>query len=184
MQFRKILWAPLAASSLLGLGALAHAALSDATSSHVSFQASGPAGLKIEGTTSDLTLADQGDDVVITVPLANLATGISVRDKHMKEKYLEVPKFPSATLTVKRSALKVPSAGESVALDVAGAVNLHGQTRPVTVHYEVKRDGPTLTTRGRFHINMGDFGITVPSYLGVTVKPDVDVSADFRAAGS
>jgi len=29
---------------------------------------------------------------------------------------------------------------------------------------------------------MNDFGITVPVYLGVTVKPDVDVSASFQVA--
>jgi hypothetical protein len=31
---------------------------------------------------------------------------------------------------------------------------------------------------------MNDFGISVPSYLGVTVKPEVDVSASFRVTGS
>jgi hypothetical protein len=30
------------------------------------------------------------------------------------------------------------------------------------------------------HLNMNDFGIQVPSYLGVTVKPDVDVAAQFE----
>ena len=69
-------------------------------------------------------------------------------------------------------------------IDVPATVNLHGQTRPVTVHYEAKRDGAALIAHGKFHINMTDFGITVPSYLGVTVKPDVDVSADFHVAGS
>src|SRR5579863_3203967 len=90
------------------LGAVAHATLSGATDSHVSFAASGPAGMSIEGTTSELTVADQGDNIVITVPLANLTTGISLRDRHMRDKYLEVQKFPTATLTVARSALKLP----------------------------------------------------------------------------
>jgi hypothetical protein len=31
---------------------------------------------------------------------------------------------------------------------------------------------------------MTDFGVNVPSYLGVTVKPDVDVSASFHIAGN
>jgi hypothetical protein len=31
---------------------------------------------------------------------------------------------------------------------------------------------------------MNDYGISVPSYLGVTVKPDVDVSANFSVTGS
>ena len=184
MHLRRELGILALASSLAGLSTVARAALSEATGGHVSFQASGPAGMKIEGTTSDLTLADKGDSVVITVPLANLSTGIGLRDKHMKEKYLEVAKFPSAVLNVARTALKVPAAGDKVEIDVPATVNLHGQTRPVTIHYDAKRDGSTLVAHGKFHINMTDFGITVPSYLGVTVKPEVDVSADFRAAGS
>jgi len=67
---------------------------------------------------------------------------------------------------------------------VPSTVTLHGQTRPVTVHYDAKRDGSSLLSHGTFRINMNDFGITVPVYLGVTVKPDVDVSASFRVAGS
>jgi polyisoprenoid-binding protein YceI len=169
---------------IVGVSTLAWAALSGPTDSHVSFAASGPAGMKIEGATSDLSVADHGDNIVITVPLANLTTGIGLRDRHMKEKYLELQKYPSATLSVTRSALKLPSGGEKVEMDVATTVNIHGQTRPVTVHYDTKRDGSVLSARGKFHINMTEFGITVPSYLGVTVKPDVDVSADFRVAGS
>jgi polyisoprenoid-binding protein YceI len=150
----------------------------------VGFVASGPAGMKIEGGTSDLDLSDQGETIVITVPLANLSTGIGLRDRHMKEKYLEVPKYPAATLSVARSALKLPAAGDKVEMDVPSTVNLHGQARAVTVHYEAKRDGASVVSRGTFRINMNDFGITVPVYLGVTVKPDVDVSANFRVAAN
>jgi polyisoprenoid-binding protein YceI len=175
---------PLTFAIGLALSPLARAALSNPADSHVSFQASGPAGMTIEGTTSDLTLEDKADNIVLSVPLANLNTGISLRDRHMKEKYLEVPKFPSAMLTVARSALKLPAAGDKVETDVPSSVTIHGQTRPVTVHYEAKKDGASLFAKGKFHINMRDFGIAVPSYLGVTVKPDVDVTANFHIAGS
>src|SRR5208283_6245359 len=89
MKPRKHLWVAVVSASVVGLSAIAHAALSAPTDKHVGFVASGPAGMKIEGTTSDLDLADQGETIVITVPLANLSTGIGLRDRHMKEKYLE-----------------------------------------------------------------------------------------------
>ena len=184
MKPRKPVWVAVISAGLVGLSAIAHGALSAPTDRHVGFVASGPAGMKIEGATSDLDLADQGETIVITVPLANLSTGIGLRDRHMKEKYLEVPKYPSATLSVARSALKLPAAGDKVEMDVPSTVNLHGQARPVTVHYEAKRDGASVVSRGTFRINMNDFGITVPVYLGVTVKPDVDVSANFRVAAN
>jgi polyisoprenoid-binding protein YceI len=169
---------------LLVASAISAAALSSPADAHVTFQASGPAGLKIDGATTDLTVAEDSGNVVISVPLANLTTGISLRDHHMKEKYLEVDKYPAATLTIARSALKFPAPGEHPEADVPGTVTMHGQSRPVTVHYDVKGDGSTFSARGQFRINMNEFGITVPVYLGVTVKPDVDVTASFRVAAN
>jgi polyisoprenoid-binding protein YceI len=127
-------------------------------------------------------VAGSDANVTIAVPLANLTTGISLRDSHMRDKYLEVPKFPETTLTIARSALKIPNKGEGVQADVPATLTLHGQSRPVTVHYEARNDGP-VSANGRFHLVMTDYGITVPSYLGVTVKPDIDINASFKLPG-
>jgi polyisoprenoid-binding protein YceI len=169
---------------LFTLSAVGSAALSASTDAHVTFDAAGPAGMKIEGTTTDLAVADDGSNVTVNVPLANLTTGISLRDHHMKEKYLEVPKYPAASLSIARAALKFPAAGGDVSADVPGTVTMHGQTKPVTVHYTAKAAGGGFDAKGAFRVNMNDFGITVPVYLGVTVKPDVDVSAAFHVAGN
>jgi polyisoprenoid-binding protein YceI len=184
MRTRKHLGFAGVAVGLLSLSAVAYAGLSSPTDAHVGFLASGPAGMKIEGTTTDLKVSDDGTNVVVEVPLANLSTGIALRDHHMKEKYLEVPKYPSATLTIARAALKFPASGDHVAADVPGSLKLHGQTKPISIHYDAKGDGGGFSTQGKFRVNMGDFGISVPSYLGVTVKPEVDVSASFHVAGT
>lgn len=160
------------------------AALASPSDARVSFQASGPAGLKIEGTTPDLKVSEDSGTIAIDVPLANLNTGIALRDRHMREKYLEVAKYPSATLLVARSALKLPAAGGSMEGDVPGTLKLHGQSHAVTVHYDAKGDAAGFSAHGKFRVNMNDYGITVPTYLGVTVKPDVDVAASFHVAGS
>jgi len=170
-----------AASILLGISSSGHAALSSPSDVRVGFLAAGPAGLTIEGKTSELSVAEANGVVVLTVPLANLTTGISLRDKHMREKYLEAAKYPTAVLTVARTALKVPPSGEGTEGDATGTLQLHGQTKPVTVHYDAKSEGGKVATRGKFHINMNDFGIKTPSYLGVSVKPDVEVFANFQA---
>jgi polyisoprenoid-binding protein YceI len=182
VHLRKRLWVSAVFLSIVSLSAVGHAGLSSAKDSHVTFDAAGPAGMKIEGTTSDLSVADDGENVVITVQLVNLSTGIGLRDHHMKEKYLEVPKYPTTKLTIARNALKFPHDGERAAADVPGTIQLHGQTRPISVHYEAKAAGTTYEARGSFRVNMNEFGITVPVYLGVTVKPDVDVSASFQVA--
>ncbi len=185
MQRHQRLWSAALSFTILTLSAAGHAALSGASDPQVAFQASGPAGMKITGTTADLSVAeDAAGNVVVSVPLSNLTTGIALRDRHMKEKYLEVPKYPAATLTIARAALSLPAPGQKIEGDARAMLVLHGQTRPVSIHYDTTAEGAGFSAHGKFRINMNEFGISVPSYLGVTVKPDVDVSASFRVAGS
>jgi polyisoprenoid-binding protein YceI len=172
------------AVAVVSISVAARAAFSSPNDAHVAFAATGPAGMKIEGTTSDLKVTEANGNLVVDVSLTNLATGIALRDQHMKDKYLEVGKYPQATLTVARSALRVPASGGQLTVDAPGTLKLHGQVRSVTVHYDAAADATGVAVHGKFHVRMDDFGITVPSYLGVTVKPDVDVTASFHVTGS
>ena len=90
------------------LGALsADAKLAKTGDASVGFTGIGPAGMKISGSTSDLALSEDGGKITISVPLKNLTTGIALRDKHMREKYLQIDQYPTAELTVDRAALKL-----------------------------------------------------------------------------
>src|SRR5262245_20638589 len=93
--------------------AVATAALKARAPAQVAFVALGPAGLRIEGKSSDLQVTDRPDALVVTVPLAKLETGISLRDHHMHEKYLQSQKYPNAQLAVARNAIRFPTAGQT-----------------------------------------------------------------------
>jgi polyisoprenoid-binding protein YceI len=159
---------------------VAAAKLKKTGESSTSFKVAGPAGLTIEGKTADMTTADDGTTVTITVPLANVKTGIGLRDDHTK-KALEADKYPTTTLAVPRASLKFPAVGADSSGDAKGKMTLHGVTKDVTFRYAAKNQGGTISVTGSTHINMNDFGINAPSYLGVTVKPDVDVNTSFQA---
>jgi polyisoprenoid-binding protein YceI len=171
--------APLFIISTLALAA--YAKITRTGTPSVSFHASGPAGMKIVGTTGDLDVDDQGAKVVIRVPLRNLSTGISLRDDHMRNKYLQVGSYPNAELTVDRSTLHFPNGDGSASGDAQGTMAIHGKTQNVSFHYTVARVSGTLHVGGTTHLNIRDYGIDVPSYLGVTVKPDIDVEVQFTA---
>jgi len=166
--------------ALITFSLVAAARLSRAGDASTSFKVAGPAGLNIEGKVPDMSIADDGATVTITVPLENLSTGIALRDKHTKNA-LEVATYPNCTLAVARSALKFPAAGADSSGDAPGKMTLHGQTRDVTFHYTAHLDGDTLDVSGTTRINVDDFGVKRPSYLGVTVKPDVDIATTFHA---
>ncbi|MEO7330271.1 MAG: YceI family protein [Minicystis sp.] len=159
---------------------IAAAKLNRTDSASAGFHASGPVGMNIDGTTSDVTVTDDGSSVTIVVRLSNLSTGMSLRDKHAKE-HLEVDSFPTAELKVARSAIKFPAAGAESSGDAKGSLKIHGQTKDVTFHYTAKLDGDTYGVKGNAAVNINDFGIKTPSYLGVSVKPDITVNVQFQA---
>jgi polyisoprenoid-binding protein YceI len=163
--------------------AAAAAKLNKTGASSTSFKVAGPAGLSIEGRTADMTVVDDGTTVTITVPLGNLSTGIGLRDEHTK-RALETDKYATVSLALARAQLKFPGAGAESSGDAKGALLLHGQTKDVTVHYTAKNAGGTIAVAGSMRINMKEFGVNPPSYLGVSVKPDVDVNTGFQATNN
>src|SRR5688572_22963245 len=163
---RKHLFVMALSAAALALPTLADAKLGSASGPSVAFTAVGPAGLKIEGKGSDLSINDDAQNITVIVVLANMKTGIDLRDKHMREKYLEVSKYPNAELVVPRASLKFPADGASSG-QAQGTMKIHGKTKPVTFSYTAKRSGPKLDVSGDVRININDYGIEVPNYMGV-----------------
>jgi polyisoprenoid-binding protein YceI len=144
------------------------------------FDAAGPGGLNIHGSTSDLAAAEKDGKVIVTVQLRNLTTGINLRDEHMRDKYLEVEQFPTAAVAVKRSDLKFPSKGSESKGTVTGTMTIHGVTKPVSLRYDAAGHGDKIAVDGTSEIDMRDFGVEVPSYLGVGVDPHVTLKVHFK----
>jgi polyisoprenoid-binding protein YceI len=174
--------AVLTCASALSVALVADAALRKTGDAEVTFLAIGPAGMKIEGKTTELNASEDGANVKITVPLSNVATGIALRDRHLKEKYLQVSANPNAELVVPRASLSFPADGASASGRAKGKLTLHGVTKDADFTYESARKGDTYKVTGKVKINIKDYNIEVPSYLGVTVQPDVDVTAKFEVA--
>jgi polyisoprenoid-binding protein YceI len=143
------------------------------------FSGSGPAGFKIDGKTKLLSVKDDGKNLSVVVGLKDLDTGITLRDKHMRDKYLEVEKFPEATLTVPLDGVKLADGtneGEG-----KGTFTCHGVTKDATFKYKATCKGGECDVEGTAPVNMNDHGVNVPSYMGITVKPNITVRATFKA---
>jgi len=141
----------------------------------VLFIAHGSLGMRVEGKTPDLSVTRNGDVFEFAVQLATLQTGIELRDRHMREEVLEVQRFPVATLRVVNATLPAAKATGTT----RGELTVHGQTRPVDVTFQVA-PGSGYDVTASFRMNLRDYGMTAPTYLGVSMKPEVDVEADFH----
>jgi polyisoprenoid-binding protein YceI len=121
---------------------------------------------------------------VVTFKLESLDTGIGMRNRHMKEKYLETAKYPEAKLTL--SDLPVPAGYASPdfsASDVPfkGTLSLHGTEKPVEGKMKLSRSGEDLAIEARFPLKIDDFAIKSPSFAGVTMASDVNCLIEAKA---
>ena len=141
----------------------------------VAFKAVGPMGLSIDGRCRKVQLKEDNGAVVVSVLLDDLDTGIWFRDHNMKEQYLETGRFPKATLEVHKSALLFPN-GHSAHSACEAELTLHGVTRAVHFDYHAEGTEKDATVHASMLISLRDFKISPPSYLGVSVKPTIEVS--------
>lgn len=118
------------------------------------------------------TLVDTDGKVngTLTFELEKLKTGISLRDDHMKNKYLQVKQFPKAELTV------VDLDATKTKGQFKGQLQLHGETRPVTGSYKLKGKNPVKSLTAEMKVKLSDFKIPIPSYQGITVAEEVTIN--------
>jgi polyisoprenoid-binding protein YceI len=169
---------------ILGVVAPALAGVSLAGKPEISFVALGPAGLKIVGTGADLQISDDGKTVLASVMLTTFTTGIDLRDKHMRgEKCFDVQNYPKAEFRFDRAAIKTPAPGQTSSGELPGRLLFHGQEKPISAHYTVAGENDRMNVNASMRLDIRNFGIAPPSYFGMSVKPDVDVSIRFPVRG-
>ena len=175
-----------AAAAAIAVSAMTYAVVASAKykfagDQGIQFLAQGPAGMKINGTSSDLKAEEADGTVKFTASLLNLNTDepTGLRDKHTR-KYLETDKYKDATLVVDSGKIKVPEDKKESEGDASGKFTLHGVTKDLNFHYKLKRTGSDLHARGSFKINIEDYKIEQPCYMKVCVQPVIDVKVKFK----
>ena len=148
----------------------------------IEFHAMGhPSAIKIVGKGSaphgKLTITDSGITGESTFELASLDTGIEMRNKHMKEKYLEVQKYPQAKLTITQLKLAQPLS-ENQTLDhvpFTGKLLLHGIEAPVSGTAHLEKKGAQVSISAEFSLQIKNFKITEPTFAGISMADEVQV---------
>jgi polyisoprenoid-binding protein YceI len=119
----------------------------------------------------------------ISMDLATIDTGIGLRNQHLREKYLEVAKGKGFDKAVLSEIQLNDVDGEAFAGRTAfsGVLLLHGVKHPVAGTAEIRREGSGRRVHAEFVLNLTDFGVTPPEYLGVGVGSKLVVKAQFSA---
>ena len=141
-------------------------------------------GGSFEAKTKDLSgdLAVAGDNQTVqgalTVDLQTLETGIGLRDRHLKDNYLEVAKGPEYA-EARLQDIRVERLDGKTTF--RGLLTLHGQTREVTGTAQIKPDRNGYRMQASFPLKVAEFQIPEPTYLGVGVADEVIVRVNLNA---
>jgi len=113
-----------------------------------------------------------------TVDLMKLETGITLRDRHLRNNYLEVQKGPDFAVArmVNLKLDRVPGKGT-----LRGLLTLHGQQREVSGTADIQPQGAGYRVEASFPVRISEFQIPEPTYLGVGVKDEVTVRVKLNA---
>jgi polyisoprenoid-binding protein YceI len=119
----------------------------------------------------------------LSVDLATLETGISLRDAHLRDRYLEIGKGDGYSHAVLSDITLVSGQAATVngRTEFTGTLRVHGTTRPVRGQATVTRTGTRVTVDATFPVSLTAFTIPEPRYLGVGVRDEVRVRATFVA---
>ncbi len=117
-------------------------------------------------------------DSSFKLDLSKIDTGIQLRNKHLRQNYLHVDKFPSATFRItKIDDLDKQRAGtKKDPSPVEGELVLHGEKAAVSNGaYQFKGNRVTVT----FDIDLPTWKVDRPSFMGVHIVDKVHLTIKF-----
>ena len=135
--------------------------------------------IPVNGSTGDVQASANVDlsrlnssSAQVMVALANLKTGIGLRDRHALEA-LGAREFPNVSFVLSKlsnaaAAASAVADGQSVTLMGEGTFTLKGVTRPLKAPIKVTRQGQNLRVNTSFGIRPQDYGVNVVGADGST----------------
>ena len=118
----------------------------------------------------------EGDDltnksqVYFEVDLNTIDTGIGLRNRHMRENYLETDKYRYTNFSGKITSAKKTDK-DKYDVEVEGTISIHGVIKPLMVKGTVtKVDDKDYTIKTMFEVKLSDFKIEVPSLMFLKVS--------------
>ncbi len=112
------------------------------------------------------------------VDLNTLDTGIGLRNRHMRENYLECERFPKATFEGKITTVTV-LAPEHFRVTTKGQFYCHGVVREREITGEIFVNGDQLRIKSTFPVKLSDHQIKIPSIMFYKIDETMQVEVDF-----
>lgn len=119
-----------------------------------------------------------GTQLHLEVDLASLDTGVGMRNRHMRDDYLEVKRYPYATYTGTIESVEAAGPG-AYRVTATGTMMIHGVKKPMDIPCDVRAAGSGYRAQCAFHVLLSDFRIAIPRLMFLKLSNDISLKADF-----
>jgi|WetSurMetagenome_2_1015567.scaffolds.fasta_scaffold37999_2 polyisoprenoid-binding protein YceI len=120
----------------------------------------------------------QSCELYFEVELNGLDTGIGLRNRHMRDDFLETDKFPYASFKGHLKDLQKTS--DTLYTAVAeGTFNVHGVDKPLNVNATVIPSPAGLRVQCNFEVKLPDYNIKIPKLLFMKVNEVIRLQVDY-----
>lgn len=120
-----------------------------------------------------------GSRLFFEVDLASLDTGISLRNRHMRDNYLETDEHPYATFDGKLDRIEAAGPGR-FNVRASGDFAVHGVAARRTLDCLVTEERGGHRVACAFPVRLEDHDIEIPRIMFMKLAPEVRVEIDFR----
>ena len=126
----------------------------------------------VEGFIALDTTLYKNSRINLSVYLDSIDTGIGLRNKHMREKYLETDKFPVANYSGTIINVKHLSYSESE-IETEGILKIHGIEKKYEISGKLFNYGKLYRVDAGFNVSLKDFNIEQPTFLFISVDDNI-----------
>ncbi|HWC16912.1 MAG TPA: YceI family protein [Terriglobales bacterium] len=124
------------------------------------------------------------DHVSAQLPVKTLATGIAMRDQHMREHIFTAPDGQIPDVKFEAEGVSCPGvvAGREAICRVLGTLSIRGIPRPFSVALKIREAAgsiPAFRAGGDGTIKLSEYGIEQPTQYGVKTENEIQLHFDF-----
>jgi len=138
----------------------------------------------------------ENSEFYLEVDLASLDTGLGLRNRHMRENYLDTERYPFASYSGRIRSLQEEADG-AFSVQLQGELSIHGVTRNREIACRAVREGrrdvpedvvrevgplagtPELRVRCAFGVALSDHGIPIPKLMFMKIDELMELELDF-----
>ncbi len=137
--------------------------------------------VQLNGQPLSTSTGGEGTELYLEVDLASIDTGIGLRNRHMRDNYLDVKKYPYAAFKGSIASVRQGANG-ALQVTASGTFSVHGVSHDRQIDCDVTPAGAGYHAHCSFPVLLSDHDIEIPKVMFLKLANEIRVEVDFNVS--